>query len=163
MRTSSTPTILATSTRSIQSSKASVATALLPSSSSSLAQPQPDAGLATGAKAGIAVGVSSGALIIVVILFLLGRERSSGKLVVLPPPAVKPSAVSDNNGGKAELAGSEAVEGARLGVIEKAKLPANYLKGDLKGNKIVEDRKDVGELDGSRKEEEQEVFELASP
>ena len=77
---------------------------------------------------------------------------------MLPSPAVKPAAVSDNNGCKAELAGSEAVEGPRLGVIEKAKLSANYLKGDVKDNKIVEDRKDVDELDGSRKEE-QEVFE----
>lgn len=53
------------------------------------------------------------------------------------------------------MAGSEAVEGARLGVIEKAELPVNYLKRDVKGNKIVEDRKDVDELDGSCKEEQE--------
>ena len=99
-------------------------------------------------------------------LFLLGRhqrrKRSSAKLVVLPPPAVKPAAVSDSDDCNTELAGSEAVERARLGVIEKAELPVNYLKGDAKGDKMVEDRKYGNELDGSRKEEEQEVFELAS-
>ena len=53
LRTSSTATTLATSTERIQASKESDATALLTSSSSSQAQPQ--SGLATGAKAGIAV------------------------------------------------------------------------------------------------------------
>lgn len=49
---------------------------------------------------------------------------------MLPPPAGKPAAALDNDGGKAEVTGSEAVEEARLGVIEKAKIPVNYLKGD---------------------------------
>lgn len=89
LRTSSTPTALATATKSIQSSKQGVATALLPSSPSSQAQSQSDESLGTGAKAGIAVGASACVLIIRVILLILGRyqgrKRSSGKLVVLPP------------------------------------------------------------------------------
>ena len=50
------------------------------------------------------------------------------------------------------MAGSEAVEGARLGVIEKPELSVNYLKGDAKGDKMVKDRKYGNELDGSPKE-----------
>lgn len=79
------------------------------------------------AWSGIAVGVSASASITVVRIFLLGRcqrrKRGSGKLMVLPP-----AAVSDSTGVKAELAGSEAVEGARLRAIEKAEFSCKVFK-----------------------------------